>query len=66
MWILLDGCRVQHPSHLQPIEALHVADGFGQDLSRLHGGHLSAHLRQVAKVTEPCLHEESKLSQGGR
>lgn len=41
--------------HLQTVETLHVADGFGQDLRRLHGGHLSAGLGQVAEPTEPRL-----------
>lgn len=41
--------------HLQTVETLHVANGFGQDLRRLHGGHLSAGLGQVAEPTEPRL-----------
>lgn len=47
--------RVHLASHLQPVETLHVADGFGQNLSRLHGGHLSAGLGQIAELTEPSL-----------
>lgn len=41
--------------HLQTVETLHVANGFRQDLRRLHGGHLSAGLGQVAEPTEPRL-----------
>lgn len=47
--------RVHLPGHLQSIQALHVADSFGHNLTRLHGGHLPAGLRQVAEFTEPCL-----------
>lgn len=61
LWeILRRGCRVHLPRHLQPVEALHVGDGSGQDLRRLHGGHLSAHLGQVAKLTEPRLQEDRR------
>ena len=52
---LRDSGRVHLSSHFQAVEALHVADGFGQNMSRLHGGHLPARLRQVAELTEPCL-----------
>lgn len=55
---LRDSGRVHLSSHRQPIEPLHVTDGFGQNLSRLHGGHLSARLRQVAKLAKPCLQED--------
>lgn len=52
---LRERSRVHLPGHLQSIQALHVADSFGHNLSRLHGGHLPAGLRQVAEFTEPCL-----------
>ncbi len=50
---LLDGDGVQHSSDLQPVKALHVADGVQQDLSRAHGGHLLAGLREVAVMPQP-------------
>lgn len=58
--ILRDSGGVQLSGHLQAVEALHPADGFGQHLSRLHGGHLSAGLRQVAEVTQPCLQKRER------
>lgn len=51
--VLLDGAGVQHSSDLQPIKALHVTDGVRQDLSRAHGGHLPAGLREVAVLPQP-------------
>lgn len=57
---LRDSGRIHLSGHLQSIEALHVADGLGQDLSRLHGGHLSARLGQIAKLPKPCLQEGSR------
>lgn len=53
--ILRDGGGVQLSGHLQAVVALHPADGFGQHLSGLHGGHLPAGLRQVAEPSQPRL-----------
>lgn len=56
--ILRDGVSVQLSGDLQTVETLHPTDGFGQHLVRLHGGHLSAGLGQVAEVTQPRLYEK--------
>lgn len=58
--ILRDSGGVQLAGHLQAVEALHPADGFGQHLRGLHGGPLAAGLRQVAEVTQPCLRERER------
>lgn len=54
--VLRNGVSVQLSSDLQTVETLHPTDGFGQHLGRLHGGHLSTGLGQVAEVTQPRLH----------
>lgn len=57
--ILRDGGAVQPSGHVQAVEALHPADGFGQHLGGgLHGGHLPAGLGQVAVVTQPHLRKK--------
>lgn len=43
---------------VQAVEALHVLYGSGQNLRRLHGGHLSAGLGQVAIGPQPCLQQQ--------
>lgn len=53
--VLRNSGSIHHSGHFQAVEVLHVADGFGQDLSRLHGGHLSAGLGQVAELSQPRL-----------
>lgn len=62
--ILRDSGGVQLAGHLQAVEALHPADGFGQHLRGLHGGPLAAGLRQVAEVTQPCLREREREREG--
>lgn len=63
--ILRDSGGVQLPGHLQAVEALHPADGFGQHLSGLHGGHLPAGLRQVTEVTQPRLSKKPNKQKKG-
>lgn len=47
-------------SDIQAVEALHVLYGSGQNLRRLHGGHLPAGLGQVAVGPQPCLQQQSE------
>lgn len=56
--LLLNRGLVHIASHLQAVEALHVANGRGQHLSGLHGGHLHASLGQVTKLSQPRLPDE--------
>lgn len=59
-WCWPDGLRVHLSSDLQVVEALHVADGIGQDLRRPHGWHLPVGLGQVAVHPQPWLETHRK------
>lgn len=45
-------------SDVQAVETLHVLYGCGQNLRRLHGGHLPAGLGQIAVGPQPCLQQQ--------
>lgn len=53
--VVLQSGGVHLAGDLQAVEALHVLYGSGENLCRLHGGHLSAGLGQVAIGPQPCL-----------
>lgn len=51
------GLLVQDASDGDAIKLLHLSQGRGEGLSRTHGGHLPAGLRQVAVEPQPCLRQ---------
>lgn len=49
------GLFVEHAGDRDPVEALHLGEGRGQDLGGAHGGHVAAGLGQVAIEPQPVL-----------
>lgn len=59
------GLFVEHTGDRDPVEALHLRQGRGQDLGGAHGGHVTTGLGQVAIEPQPVLQTRGRVPVSG-